>query len=82
MSVKKKRSFPDVPDIAREILDYLGNHPDARDGIEGIMQWWLLERHVTFQTRLIREALAGLVREGLVVEVKTLSGRCYKLVEH
>jgi len=79
MPVKKNRLFPDAPSIAREIMAYLKEHPDAQDSIEGIMQWWLLERNITFQAKLLREALAVLVNEGSVVEIMCQSGSYYKL---
>jgi hypothetical protein len=79
MSAKNNHSFPDAPSIAREILAYLHNHPDAQDSIDGIMQWWLMERNITFQAKQIREALAGLVKDGSVIEVASPSGIHYKL---
>jgi len=79
MSEKNNLSFSDAPSITREIMAYLKEHPDAQDNIEGIMQWWLLERNITFQTKLLREALAGLVKEGSVIEVSSQTGSYYKL---
>jgi len=79
MSNKKISSFPDTLSIAREILAYLKEHPDAQDSIEGIMQWWLLERNISFQAKMLKEALAGLEKEGSVVEVICQSGSYYKL---
>ncbi len=55
-------------DLSYEVLSYLAEHPEAQDTLEGIMHWWLLEREIKFWTAEVREALAGLVREGLVVE--------------
>ncbi|MET0622920.1 MAG: hypothetical protein ABW250_08070 [Pyrinomonadaceae bacterium] len=46
----------------------MAEHADAQDTLEGIMHWWLLEREIKFWTAEVREALAGLVREGLVIE--------------
>jgi hypothetical protein len=56
------------PPIADEILGYLAVHPDAQDTLEGIVEWWLLEQKITVQTNRVREALEGLVAEGLIVE--------------
>ncbi len=55
-------------DLSYEIISYLAEHPDAQDTLEGIMHWWLLEREIKFWTAEVREALAKLVHEGLVVE--------------
>jgi hypothetical protein len=57
-------------EIAKEILAYLAEHPDAQDTLEGIVQWWLLERKVMYQTKAVAEALADLVSERFVLEIK------------
>lgn len=54
--------------IADEILAYLAAHPDARDTLEGIVQWWLLEQEIKRWTADVEAALADLIGEGLVIE--------------
>jgi hypothetical protein len=54
--------------IAYEILAYLVEHPQARDTLDGIVRWWLLEQKIRRQTAEVKDALAELVREGLVIE--------------
>ena len=54
--------------VAREILAYLAAHPDAQDTLEGIVEWWLVEQRIVQQTAAVREALAELVAQGLLVE--------------
>ncbi|MGH7600929.1 MAG: hypothetical protein ACREOI_31615 [bacterium] len=54
--------------IALRILAYLEEHPDARDSLEGIVEWWLLEQEIKNHTIVVREALDELVTEGLIVE--------------
>jgi hypothetical protein len=53
---------------ARAILAYLLEHPVAEDSLEGIAQWWMLERDIKRQTEEVRIALAVLVANGLVLE--------------
>ncbi len=55
-------------ETAHEILTYLATHPEARDTLEGIVQWWLLEQKIRRQTAHVREALAELVTQKLVLE--------------
>jgi hypothetical protein len=55
-------------DIMREILAYLVEHPEAEDTLEGILKWWLLERKIKYQKKKVKEALADLVKKGLVLE--------------
>lgn len=54
--------------ISYEILAYLAEHPDSSDTVEGIVQWWLLERKIECQTAQVKEALIDLVKKELLVE--------------
>ena len=51
-----------------EILAYLAEHPEAQDTLEGIVEWWLLERTIKFQETQIIKAISELVGKGLVIE--------------
>ena len=57
-------------EITREILAYLDQYPDAQDTLPGVAEWWLLEQRIERQTADVKEALADLVKKGLVVELK------------
>jgi hypothetical protein len=54
--------------IARDILHYLQGHPDAKDTLDGIAQWWLLKEWTERKYFEIEASIARLVSEGLVVE--------------
>jgi hypothetical protein len=53
--------------MAFEILAYLVQHPKAQDTFEGILEWWLLERHIERQRLALVQAVEELVDSGLVV---------------
>lgn len=55
-------------ETAQEILAYLAAHPEAQDTLEGIVQWWLLEQKIRRQTARVKEALAELVTQKLILE--------------
>jgi hypothetical protein len=55
--------------IAREILAYLSDHPASEDTLEGVAQWWLMERKIRYHISLIKQALSYLVERGLVLEI-------------
>ena len=56
--------------IGNEILAYLVENPKAQDTLEGIVEWWLLEREIKFETARVKEALSDLVAKGLILEKK------------
>ena len=60
----------DDSQIGNEILAYLIENPKAQDTLEGIVEWWLLERAIKFQKAQVKKALAELVAKGLVIEQK------------
>jgi len=55
-------------EVSYFILSYLTRHPDAGDTFDGIVEWWLLEQRIKFETRNVSEAVARLVAEELIVE--------------
>ena len=56
--------------IGFQILAYLAEHPEAQDTLEGIVEWWLLERQIKFQSDRVQAALSELVSQGLILEKK------------
>src|ERR1044072_7605656 len=56
--------------VAQELLGYLARHPDAQDTLEGILEWWLLEEKIRRRAFEVKEALAELVKSGLLRERK------------
>jgi hypothetical protein len=55
-------------DMAPAILRYLQRHPDAKDTLEGIAQWWLLKEWTERKYDQIESSLSDLVHRGLVIE--------------
>ncbi len=53
-------------DIARMILNYLRNNPDAGDTLEGISKWWLENELVDRSVDEISNALENLNKMGIV----------------
>ena len=70
MNVRRDLLITDKSQIDNEILAYLTDHPKAQDTLEGIVEWWLLERQIKFQTARVKEALSELVANGLILEKK------------
>lgn len=57
------------------ILGYLLDNPDASDTLDGIMEWWLLNQKIRFETRIVFQAVNKLVADGLIVEQQGLDSR-------
>jgi len=70
-------SFTTETDIARDVLAYLSEHPLARDTLEGVVEWWLLQQHVQRWTPRVEAVLAKLVSEGLLLEHKDQDKRSH-----
>jgi hypothetical protein len=58
----------DKAQISRAILAYLADHPNAQDTIEGVIEWWMLEQNLKRQTAHVKESLAELVSQRLLLE--------------
>jgi hypothetical protein len=57
-----------LPKLARHILRYLREHPEAQDTVEGIMVWWVSERAIKQWLPEARRSLAALVTQGYLVK--------------
>jgi len=62
-------------EIAKAILRYLVNNPEAKDTLEGIADWWL-EGERGKRTKVER-AISFLVSQGLVLETRRKGLRPY-----
>jgi len=69
--------FSDKARIAYEILAYLMDHPDARDTLDGIVQWWLPEREFRYRVTSVKEAIEELLKDGWVTARKGQDSRTY-----
>jgi len=57
-------------EIARRILQYLAAHPDAKDSLEGIAQWWIERGRGETPGGGLERAVAALCAEGLILETR------------
>ena len=69
-AVAQSQDLAQDSQTACEILSYLAEYSRAQDTLDNIIEWWLLERSVKYQIAKVRDALAALVRDGLVLEHK------------
>jgi hypothetical protein len=57
-------------EIALQILEYLKDHPQAKDTIEGISQWWLRLGEAKHRLADVEAALACLLSRDLIVSTQ------------
>jgi hypothetical protein len=58
-------------DLIRLILQYLINHPDACDTLEGITEWWVTREIINVKIQEVSAVVSILISRGLLVEKKT-----------
>lgn len=63
--------------VAHEILSYLMKHPDAQDTVEGIAEWWLLERYLRRQLDVVKKSVEELTARGLLLERRSRDSRVH-----
>ena len=60
--------------MAEDILRYLRNHPQARDTLDGIHDWWLLRERYRQKRALVQQALEYMVGQDLVARTTNPDG--------
>ncbi|HOC01012.1 MAG TPA: hypothetical protein PKM43_19955 [Verrucomicrobiota bacterium] len=60
-----------------EVFEYLVQHPDAQDTLEGVCDWWLLERRVRRSVAEVEAALGKLVARGFVAARRGKDGNTH-----
>jgi hypothetical protein len=71
--VQNKSTKDDFPEVARRILRYLQANPQAKDTLEGIVEWWLLQERIEEAVDWVSKAITWLVTNGYLLE-KKISG--------
>lgn len=60
---------PGEDDLARRVLSYLAEHPQATDTLEGIAEWWVMREQVRVDVHLLERVLRRLTQQGLLEEI-------------
>lgn len=72
----------ETQETANKILAYLMANPDAKDTLEGILDWWLLQQDLKRNIALVRKALDGLIGKKFLLERKGNDRQKYYQVNH
>ncbi|HKC64323.1 MAG TPA: hypothetical protein VKB86_11830 [Pyrinomonadaceae bacterium] len=73
---------PDQAQIKHDVLSYLIKNRDAQDTLEGIIEWWLLERKIERQTAAVKKVLDELATSKLLVEYRAGDSQTHYRVNH
>lgn len=65
----------DLSALCQGILQYLREHPEAADSLDGIAAWWLPRSNHGAPTEAVQEALAKLVAERRIACIDLADGR-------
>ena len=65
----------DRSDIAHDVLSYMLENVAAQDTLEGIVEWWLLEKKIQHNTAEVKSVLDELSEKNLIVEFKAPESR-------
>ena len=68
---------PPLTSPAPEILDYLARHPEAKDTIDGILHWWVLDSCVKKWAPKIAGAVQQLVEQGFLEQKRSADGSVF-----
>jgi len=67
-------------EIVEALLSYLVENADARDTLEGIVEWWLLDRTIRHDTAEVKRVLDDLVAKELILQSETGDRRIHYCV--
>ena len=59
-----------MDELSLRILSYLADNPEANDTVEGITQWWLLEREIREERTRVERSLSALASAGWLEEIR------------
>ena len=66
--------------LAEAILEYLAEHPQASDTLEGIAEWWIMRQQIRAEVATVAKVLRQLTASGLLEEIgKGKKTRRYRL---
>jgi hypothetical protein len=61
------------------ILDYLAEHPNAMDSMEGIGEFWILRNTVRVEFNKLKQVLARLVECGALEQIESGSRTLFRI---
>jgi hypothetical protein len=63
--------------VADRIIKYLMKHPEGKDTLEGIAEWWLEINYIEESVELVANALSHLCQQENILSEKGFNGSIY-----
>ena len=69
---------PRQMDLAEAVINYLNEHPNAMDSVQGIADWWLSPREYRLDLGMLSRVLQRLTNEGKLEKIDSTEGPLYR----
>jgi hypothetical protein len=60
-------------------MNYLGEHPQATDTLEGIAEWWVMRQKIRADLEALTKVLRNLTDQGLLERIGSGESARYRL---
>ncbi len=74
---RNTREAEATDNVAKKILRYLNENPNAADTVDGILEWWLLKQSMVEERQVVERALRALVASDLIRTVHSADSRTH-----
>jgi hypothetical protein len=66
-------------ELSKAVVDYLSEHPEAMETLEGIAEWWLARQRVRVEVARVARTVADLTDKGVLERVGSGENARYRL---
>ena len=77
--MKTHNSSHDDSVLRQAILNYLEEHPDAMEAVNGIAEWWIARSQIRVEVEALRRVLKELTESGVLKEMQVTGETYYRL---
>jgi Fe2+ or Zn2+ uptake regulation protein len=65
--------------LRQAILNYLEEHPDAMEALDGIAEWWIARSQIRVEVEALGRVLEELTKSGVLKEMRVTGKTYYRL---
>jgi hypothetical protein len=65
--------------LRQAILNYLEEHPDAMEALDGIAEWWIARSQIRVEGEALGRVLEELTKSGVLKEMRVTGKTYYRL---